>query len=339
MRKESRSSAKALLPEGDAHAAGVEDVAAQASPRRIDVGGTTVLQGDCLDWIPMLPDCCVDVVVTSPPYWGQRESMGNGTEKDPREYVTFLASVFRALLPKLKEQAILWLNLGDAYNTPVNWGAKDHRYSSLGPDRNGFAPDNAAYTKPRFKRRAFIDRDVPWLQYGNLLMLPQRLLIALTDAGYLYRGEVIWAKKNAMPEGRCRRPHRKHESIHLLAKSERHLFRTSPPVPSVWTFANESIAGLQHRSRFPVELPRRCIDAYGRQGGDVLVLDPFSGSGTTGLAAVQFGCNYVGFEIDPAQAVAARRRLEQAGRQAGLCLSDVGDEHPAETARSGHLDL
>lgn len=327
--------------EANAHGAGVDGVAAKPGPHPIRVVGATVLQGDCRDWIPMLPDCCVDVVVTSPPYWGQRESLGIGTEQDPREYVALLASVFHALLPKLKEHAVLWINLGDAYNTPVNWGAKDHRYSSLGPDRNGFGPDNAAYTKPRFKRRAFIDREVPWLQYGNLLMLPQRLLLALTDAGYLYRGEVIWAKKNAMPEGRCRRPHRKHESIHLLAKSERHTFRTLPPVPSMWTFANESIVGLQHRSRFPIELPRRCIDAYGRHGDDVLVLDPFSGSGTTGLAALHFGCNYIGFEIDPRQAAASKHRLEQAAKQAGLGLSDrdVGDGHPAETVRNGRLHL
>ena len=77
-------------------------------------------------------------------------------------------------------------------------------------------------------------------------------------------------------------------------------------------FANESIAGLQHRSRFPTELPRCCIDAYGRHGSDVLVLDPFSGSGTTGLAALQFGCTYVGIEIDLEQA-AARQRLAEAG--------------------------
>ncbi len=315
-------------------------VAAKARQHEMPLTGATVLQGDCLNWIPKLPDGCVDVVVTSPPYWGQRESLGIGTEEDPREYVAFLASVFQALLPKLKEQAILWINLGDAYNTPVNWSARDHRYSSLGPDRNGFDPHNAAYTKPRFKRRAFIDRDVPWLQYGNLLMLPQRLLLTLADSGYLYRGEIIWAKKNAMPEGRCRRPHRKHESIHLLAKSERHAFRTSPPVPSVWTFANESIAGLQHRSRFPTELPRRCIDAYGRRGSDVLVLDPFSGSGTTGLAALQFGCAYVGIEIDPDQAAAARQRLAKATQQAGLRLTDedVG-ELPLETERNDHLDF
>lgn len=301
----------------------------------IRLAGASVLQGDCLDWIPKLPDRSVDVVVTSPPYWGQRESLGAGTEEDPREYVRFLATVFEALLPKLKEQGIVWINLGDSYNTPVNWGAKDYRYSSLGPDKAGFSPDNAAYTKPRFKRRAFVDERVPWLQYGNLLMLPQRLVLALADSGYIYRGEVVWAKKNAMPEGRCRRPHRKHESIHLLARSERHSFRRSPPVSSVWTFANESIAGLQHRSRFPAELPRRCIDAYGQRGADVVVVDPFAGSGTTGLMALDFGCTFVGFEIDPKQVEAANQRLHQALRQRGFSLSPEDDGRRSETARTG----
>ena len=185
-------------------------------PGKIGVTQPAVFEGDCLALIPKLPDASIDVVVTSPPYWGQRESMGNGTEEDPREYIAFLQAVFAALLPKLKLQGIVWLNLGDAYNTPVNWGVKDYKYSSLGADRNGFSPDNAAYTKPRFKRKAFVDKTTGWLQYGNLLMLPQRLLLSLTESGYLYRGEVIWAKKNPMPEGRCRRPHRKHESIYLL---------------------------------------------------------------------------------------------------------------------------
>ncbi len=275
---------------------------------------------------PLLPDGSVDIVVTSPPYWGQRESLGSGTEEDPRDYIEFLAEVFTAILPKLKQHGIVWLNLGDAYNTPVNWGAKDHKYSSLGADRNGFKPDNAAYTKPRYQRKAFVDKSTGWLQYGNLLMLPQRLLIALTESGYLYRGEVIWAKKNPMPEGRCRRPHRKHEPIYLLARDEQHWFRTSPPVPSIWEFPNETITGLQHRSRFPTELPRRCIAAYGHSGKDSVILDPFSGSGTTGMAALQLGCTYVGFEIDPEQAAESQRRLSETAR-------DTAIQHPMDTSR------
>ncbi len=285
---------------------------------KIRLGHPTVFQGDCTDLIPKLPDGSIDVVVTSPPYWGQRQSDGTGTEEDPREYLNFLHSVFTMILPKLKKQSIVWLNLGDAYNTPINWGKKDHVYSSLGSDGNGFNAENSAYTKPRFKRRAFVKDGINWLQYGNMLMLPQRLLISLVSSGYVYRGEVIWSKKNAMPEGRCRRPHRKHESIFLLARSDRHSFRTTPPVPSVWNFPNESISGLQHRSRFPTELPRRCIEAYGQPFKDTVVLDPFSGSGSTGLAALELGCDFVGFEIDPAQAAASNRRLVEIRPQASF---------------------
>ena len=310
-------------------------------PQRIPVGNSGIYEGDCLELIPKLPDESIDVVVTSPPYWGQRQSPGNGTEDDPRDYLTFLQSVFAAILPKLKWNGIVWLNLGDAYNTPVNWGPTDHKYSSLGADKNGFSPENSAYTKPRFKRKAFIDKSAGWLQYGNLLMLPQRLLIALCDSGYVYRGEVIWSKKNAMPEGRCRRPHRKHEPIYLLAKDEQHAFRTTPPVPSVWTFANENIPGLPHRSRFPVELPKRCIEAYGPSETQLVVLDPFSGSGSTGIAAAQAGCIYIGLEIDSEQVTESRKRLARfsPGYNLSFDQQDAAGVRQSETGQNGHLDL
>jgi DNA modification methylase len=267
-----------------------------------------VVTGDCRDLIPRLPDDSVDVVVTSPPYWGQRLSDGTGVEQDPRHYLDALIQVFAAVLPKLKHDGICWINLGDAYDTPVNWRVHDRDYSTLGPDAAGLDEHNAAYVKPRHRRRAFTDPDVPWLQYGNLLALPHRLVLGLCDHGWLFRGEVIWRKLNPMPEGRCRRPHRQHESIYLLARSERHRFRVKPPVGSVWNFANERIDGLAHYSRFPEELPRRAIEALGNLGEDVVVLDPFAGSGTTCIAAGKLGCRTLGFEIDPAHATAADGR-------------------------------
>lgn len=279
-----------------------------------------VYEGDCLELITQLPDESVDIVVTSPPYWGQRHSKGTGVENDPRDYLSFLIDVFLKIRPKLKENGILWINIGDAYNTPVNWRKDDRRFSTLGADKNGLSPDNTAYTKPRVKRKAFIDKNTPWLQYGNLLALPYRLILGLCDGGYLFRGEVIWKKKNPMPEGRCRRPHRNHEPIYLLAKSERHSFRVKPPVKSVWEFSNEKIDGPKHFSRFPEELPFRCIDAYGISGKDVIVLDPFSGSGTTGIAALRLGCSYIGFEIDPEQVEASNVRLEEIQRIKPLAL-------------------
>lgn len=274
-----------------------------------------VLEGDCRKLILELPDESIDVLVTSPPYWGQRISSGNGVEDDPREYLAELVSIFESVLPKIKPSGLVWINVGDAYNTPINWRGTDYTYSSLGPDKAGLDPSNSAYVKPRHKRKAFLDEGTPWLQYGNMLALPYRMVVGMCDAGYLFRGEVIWRKKNPMPEGRCRRPHRQHEGIYLFARDERHQFRVSPPVGSVWEFPNEKIDGPAHYSRFPEELPRRCIDAYGLSGPDVVVLDPFSGSGTTGVAAAKLGCSYVGFEIDPVQVEASTARIAGVAEQ------------------------
>jgi DNA modification methylase len=268
-----------------------------------------VTQGNCRDLIELLPDNCIDIVVTSPPYWGQRISEGTGVEADPRDYLQNLESVFVSIIPKLKDEGIVWINIGDAYNTPVNWRTDDRIYSSLGAERNGLNGDNSAYIKPRAKRRAFIDASSSWLRYGNLLALPYRLIVGLCDRGYFFRGEVIWYKRNPMPEGRCRRPHRQHESIYLLAKHERHQFRTNPPIRSIWSFANEKIEGRTHFSRFPEELPRRCIEAFGKQGPKTVVMDPFSGSGTTGIAALKLGCAYIGFEIEKEHVLASNERL------------------------------
>jgi DNA modification methylase len=268
-----------------------------------------VTGGDCLELMAQLPDQSIDVLVTSPPYWGQRLSKGCGVESDPREYIRGLERIFAAFLPKLKPTGLVWINIGDAYNTPVNWRLDDRKYSSLGPEKNGLSDHNSAYVKPRARRKAFLDPEIKWLQYGNLLALPSRLVIALCDQGYLYRGEIVWSKQNPMPEGRCRRPHRHHEPIFLLAKSAEHRFCVSPPVPTVWEFPNQRIDGTAHYSRFPEELPRRCIEAYGKAGVEVVVFDPFSGSGTTGIAALKLGCSYIGFEIDEKQVGASNVRL------------------------------
>lgn len=291
-----------------------------------------VALGDCAELAAELPDESVDVLVTSPPYWGQRMSAGMGVEEDPREYVKRLVEIFRVFKPKVKRDGIVWINIGDAYNTPVNWRPDDRDYSSLGPGKTGLDEDNSAYIKPRARRKAYLRKaDAPWLTYGNLLALPYRMAIGMCDDGWLLRGEVIWRKKNPMPEGRCRRPHRAHESIYLFAISEKHAFLTDPPVKSVWEFSNERMAGPAHYSRFPLELPRRCVSALGRRGKDVVVLDPFSGSGTTGLAALSLGCSYVGFEIDPEQVAASNARLAAAEDLPLLS----GGFHPVRPLRRG----
>ena len=253
---------------------------------------------DCLSGLRQIPDDSLDVVVTSPPYWGQRGSDGIGSEPDPRDYVRNLTAVLSEAMRCLKPTGTLWLNIGDAYNTPINWREDDHGYSSLGKDKSGLPPTNSAYTKNRGRRRAFIDKSVGWLQYGNLLAVPYRVVIAMSDAGFLFRGEVIWEKSRPLPEGICRRPHRRHEGIYIFAKSERHVFRVKPPVGSVWRLV-QTPNSTPHCSTFPLDLPLQCIKAAGVESSEAIICDPFMGSGTTGRAAKMLGHQFVGFELDP----------------------------------------
>lgn len=268
----------------------------------------TVHNLDCLSGLKSLPKDSVDVCVTSPPYWGQRGDDGIGTEADPREYVRNLSNILLEVMRVLKPSGVLWLNLGDAYNTPINWSFEDHVHSTLGADKKGLSVTNSAYTKNRGSRKAFIEKKSGWLQYGNLLMLPHRIVIELCNAGNFYRGEVIWSKSKAMPEGRCRRPHRKHEGIYLLSKSEQHTFRVSPPVPSVWDIRPD-LNKTPHTSTFPIDLPIKCIQASGIESG--VILDPFMGSGTTGLAAKILGFDYIGFELNHENAATAKTRINE----------------------------
>src|SRR6266851_2702502 len=224
-----------------------------------------VHNADALAALKNVPSDSFDAVITSPPYWGQRESNGIGSEPDPREYVRNLTDVLAETMRCLKPSGTLWLNIGDAYNTPINWRENDLRYSSLGPEGNGLPPTNSAYTKKRGRRRALVDKNVGWLQYGNLLGIPYRVVLALCDQGFLFRGEVIWEKSRPLPEGRCRRPHRRHEAIYILARNERHGFRTTPPVGSVWKLLQTPNL-TPHCSTFPLDLPIKCIEAADVKG-------------------------------------------------------------------------
>jgi DNA modification methylase len=271
-------------------------------PWRLDTTHNT----ECLLALRQIPDNCLDLAVTSPPYWGQRGNSGLGLEPDPRDYVQNLVNVLAEVMRCLKPSGTLWLNIGDSYNTPINWREADYEYSSLGKNGNGLPATNSAYTKKRGRRRAFIDAEIGGLQYGNLLGIPYRIIFAMTDLKFLFRGEIIWEKTRPLPEGLCRRPHRRHEGIYIFAKSERHNFRVKPPVGSIWRLV-QAPNRLPHCSTFPLDLPIQCIKAASNEPRSAIVCDPFMGSGTTGKAAMSLGCRFIGFELDPAMCELANR--------------------------------
>lgn len=276
----------------------------------------TVHNADCSEALKQVPSDVFDVIVTSPPYWGQREGQGLGGEEDPRDYVKDLVVVLAECMRCLKPSGTLWLNIGDSYNTPINWRFEDYVHSTLGKDGNGLDPTNSAYTKKRGKRRAFIREDVGWLKYGNLLAVPYRVVAGMCDLGFLFRGEVIWEKSRPMPEGLCRRPHRRHEGIYIFAKDEQHSFTKKPPVPSIWKLL-QTPNMTEHSSTFPIDLPLQCINAAGVEGRG-LVFDPFMGSGTTACAAKILGYDSLGFEIDPEMCKVANQELARTQIQSPL---------------------
>jgi len=111
-----------------------------------------------------------------------------------------------------------------------------------------------------------------------------------------------------MPEGKCRRPHRQHETIYLFAA--RSSIRSAPRLRSAPSgIQQRKASGAEALFPFPEELPRRCIEACGRLGEDVIVLDPFSGSGTTAWRRGSLAARTSVSRSITKQVVAANERL------------------------------
>jgi DNA modification methylase len=262
----------------------------------------TLLLGDALETLRTLPDASVDCVVTSPPYYGLRDygAPGQyGLEATPAEYVATMTAVFREARRVLAADGTLWLNIGDSY-----YSAKGN---PVGLDRRQQA------------RRGFVrPLDGSGLPYPrkSLLMIPARVAIALQDDGWTLRSEITWHRTTAAPEPTARdRPWRTTERVYLLAKQPRYQYDRAAlgdaGAGDVWVIEPERTgASSGHTAPFPIDLPLRCISAGCKPGG--LVLDPFSGSGTTGGAALRLGRRYIGIDNNPAyHDLALRGRLAQ----------------------------
>lgn len=229
----------------------------------------------------------VDCIVTSPPYYWQRDygvegQMGH--EETPAAFIAALVDTFSAAWHVLAEDGTLWLNLGDSY------------YSGNGQP-TGSDPRSPSRDWMRQKKRP-LDTPGMGVPKKSLLGLPWQVALALQAAGWTLRADIIWCRETAFAEPSVKdRPHRQHEHIYLLTKSRRYWFdRSMLPEESVWHFPHaRGVKG--HSAAFPEELPRRCIAAGCKPGGTVL--DPFMGSGTTSRVAQQLARNWIGFELNP----------------------------------------
>jgi len=132
--------------------------------------------------------------------------------------------------------------------------------------------------------------------------LPWRVAFALQADGWILRSHITWVKKTPMPESVKNRPTRATEDIFLFAKNASYYYnnqavreRSGANLRNFWVLGPEP-SEIPHPAAFPVELARRCI-LLGSQEGD-LILDPFSGSGTTGVAAAELRRQAVLIELN-----------------------------------------
>lgn len=280
-------------------ALGDRDVAKASSG---DVGSHwwRLLQGDARGVASVLPPESVDCVVTSPPYYWQRDYDVKGQiglEWTIDEYVENLRAVFRGLRPVLVPRGTVFLNLADTY------------YSAKGLPHG----DDAKHRARRFGLRA-VDASGLGLPRKSLIGIPWRVALALQEDGWTLRSSIIWVRNSAIPEPTAKdRPWRKYEFIFVLAKQPRYYFDREGLAgeEDVWLIEPErnSEARGTHFAPYPPELVRRCIASGCPKGG--VVLDPFVGGGTTMSVALDMGRSAVGIELNPAFCRVVRKALSQ----------------------------
>jgi len=292
----------------------------------------TIHQGDALTVLRTLPDKSVNCCVTSPPYWGLRDYGVDGQlglEKTPEDYVTGLVAVFREVRRVLRGDGTLWLNLGDSYNaagreghgTRVGFKQGTNRASANGSDRTR---PSALSLKPKdlvgipwrvaFALQAdgwYLRQDIIWAKPNPMpesvkdrcTKGHEYVFLLSKDADYYFDYGAM-QEPATCPQGSAN----KETDTYIAAAASDPRMRTKAGLAkigprefrnrrSVWTVATKPYKG-SHFATFPPMLITPMILAGCPAGGTVL--DPFAGSGTTGMVALEHGRNAVLIELNPA---------------------------------------
>lgn len=351
-----------------------------------------IFTGDCLEGLKTLPAQCVNMCVTSPPYYGLRDygtavweggdpecdhksaklksrydyalqkgsrheqifenTFGTdapryldicpdcgavkidkqiGLEKSPEEYVEKLINIFREVKRVLRNDGTLWLNLGDSYTNPSKPGGGDPTIKK----RN---IGNSEYRSNMPKG----------LKSKDLIGIPWTVAFALLNDGWYLRSDIIWYKKNPMPESVTDRPTKAHEYIFLLSKRQKYYYdaeaikekstevrdfslthktgnKRNPDkkingfrpreTPAIYEKRNKHSVWTVATQPFPdahfAVFPERLIVSCIKAGCPEggIILDPFMGSGTTAVVARKLDRNYIGFELKKEYVNMANKRL------------------------------
>lgn len=173
---------------------------------------------DALAALRELPDRCVNLCVTSPPYYGLRDYGVDGqigTEESPQAYTCRLVEVFREVRRVLTDDGTLWLNIADSYAGSGKgiWKGATEKTDC----KNNYRADTTA---------AIHGMPVVWdgIKAKDMIGIPWMLAFALRADGWYLRSDIIWNKTNGLPENVKDRPTKSYEHIFLLTKSPRYYY-------------------------------------------------------------------------------------------------------------------
>jgi DNA modification methylase len=283
----------------------------------------TILFGDCRETLKEF-DEQARTCITSPPYYGLRDYGGEdkqiGQEQTPDEFIEQLVSVFREVKNVLTDDGTCWVNLGDSYYNYRPGKGQALVKQSVSKTKQDL-PDKCA-------KRA---NKLEGLKEKDLIGIPWMFAFAMRNDGWYLRQDIIWHKPNPMPEGVRDRCTKSHEYIFLFSKNKKYYYnneaikepakdwgtrdRTSGKYHnegtglqphsgltksyptknkrSVWSVTNKPYREA-HFATYPPDLIEPCILAGTPENGTVL--DPFMGSGSTGMAAKDEGFDFIGIE-------------------------------------------
>jgi DNA modification methylase len=245
----------------------------------------SILKGDVRKVLLTLPDDHFNCIVTSPPYYWQRDYEDDdqiGLEPTIGDYVNIMADVMDQVYRVLAKDGLLFLNLGDTY------------YSRKGEPRGN---DRKNWAR-RFGVRA-VDKKGLGVQRKTSIGMPWRVAIEMISRKWILRSPIVWRRKAAQPEPTAKdRPWRTYEMVFMFSKRPVYYFSREAlrGEEDVWVIPSHSrVTQKEMTAFFPEDLVKRCLNVGCIPGGRVL--DPFAGTGTTLRAALASGRPAVGIDV------------------------------------------
>jgi DNA modification methylase len=302
--------------------------AARVDPEYVTMGDYALVEGNVTDALGSIEPGTVQCVITSTPYWGLRiyddstlvawadgEKAAYGHEQTPEGFIRHTVEILHRLRPALKRDASVWWNLMDSYNTrtQIRGNAVEALRAMQGKDDKKWHDHEA--------RRYSAGH--AYLKDGEQCMIPARVAERASRIGYHVKSIITWAKQSSLPEPQNSRVSRGLEYVIHLAptrtpKFDKTAYRRHSPtlggravgyepdkLSDVWVLPTSSGGG--HGAQFPVALPGRCI-GLSTDPGD-LVLDPFVGSGNSGVAARALGRRFIGIDVSPKYLATADEKI------------------------------